>query len=250
MLISPDDTRRYLERDQDMNLMLLGALAYDPVEACFGVSHGGRLAAVALVVDLAANLPDSRPTIMVAADEPAALERLVSAGSWPAAAIWTAARPELVGALERLLGRAADPHGGVCTYVGWQTAPPGELVRRITEADADALDLRPCGLSPVALRGWLRCGWRMFGVVRGTALLSHALAAYPLGDTEEIAAVFTAPAARRQRLASAVAAAAGADIQGRGRRPVYVAARANRASRRVAERLGMALIHETREILV
>jgi GNAT superfamily N-acetyltransferase len=126
---------------------------------------------------------------------------------------------------------------------------PGAPVRRITFDDAEATDLSPCGLSPTALRGWLRRGWRMFGIVRDGALLCHALAAYPLADTEEVSAVFTAPAARRRGLAAAVVAATAADILRRGRRPIYVTTRSNRASRRVAEGLGFGLIGEWWEVV-
>ncbi|HWQ16108.1 MAG TPA: GNAT family N-acetyltransferase [Roseiflexaceae bacterium] len=270
MEISSEAALAYLERDCDANLMPLAALAYDPLQALLGAARGGALAALALVVDLAANLPDDRPTVMVAADDEDALARLLAGGTWPSAAIWTTSRPELLRALERLLGRPADPARGLRYYVTAKAARPPELtenrgprtgirgrsaigagvqVRPLVAEDADALDLAPCALSPAALRSWLRRGWRVFGAVRGGALLAHALAAYPLADTEEVSAVFTAPRARRQGLASAVAAAAIADITGRGRRAIYVTRKTNIASRRVAERLGMALMFETWEIV-
>jgi GNAT superfamily N-acetyltransferase len=249
MLISPEVARAYLERDPDANLMLLGALTYDPVLAHLGQGRGDALVAVALVVDLAANLPDDRPTIMVAADDEAALTRLVAGRDWPEQAIWTSSRPELVRELERLHRRTREPRRGLRYYVGGTPAPHAALVRRITDADADSLDLTPCALSPTALRHWLRRGWRVFGAVRGEALLCHALAAYPLGDTEEVSAVFTAPTARRQGLARAVISATITDIQARALRPVYVAAVANHASRRLAEGLGMTLLHESGEIV-
>jgi hypothetical protein len=286
MQISPAAARAYLERDHDANLMPLAALAYDPVRSCLAAERDGTLTAVALVVELAANLPDDRPTVMAAADDEDALARLLDGDAWPAAAIWSTSRADLLAALERLLGRSADPARGLRYYITAGalagTSPPGRsgsaearasttddgrpttspssvvggrwsrqrvLVRPIVAEDADALDLSPCALSPAALRSWLRRGWRVFGAVRGGALLAHALAAYPLGDTEEISAVFTAPRARRRGLASAVAAAALADICGRERRAVYVTSKANLASRRVAERMGMGLMFETWEII-
>ncbi|MEN9936953.1 MAG: acetyltransferase [Chloroflexota bacterium] len=248
-VITPEATRAYLERDRDANLVPLGALAYDPVQAHLGVTRSGELAAVALVVDLAANLPDDRPTIMVAADDPDALRELLELPNWPAAAIWTTNHPELLEALERALRHPRSEGRGLCYYLADEPpARQASLVRRITADDADALDLSPCALSPTALRGWLRRGWRVFGAVEGDQLLCHALAAYPIGDTEEVSAVFTAPRARRRGLATDVAGAAAADIVGRGHRAVYVAARSNIASRQVAEGLGMRLMYETWEV--
>jgi GNAT superfamily N-acetyltransferase len=252
MLIAPQAARAYLERALDANMMPLGALAYDPVQAHLGEMRAGELVAVALVVDLAANLPDDRPSIMVAADDVAALTSLVNGREWPPQAIWCVADPALVPELERLLRRRCDPRRGLRYYIAGtppQSVAGSDLVRRITMEDADNLDLAPCALSPTALRNWLRRGWRVFGAVRAGALLCHALAAYPLGDTEEISAVFTAPAARRQGLARAVVAATLADIHDRGRRPVYIAAVRNLPSQRLAEGLGMTLLYQTSEIV-
>lgn len=228
--------------------MQLAALAYDPVLAHVGHARGGQIEAVALVVDLAANLPDDRPTVMVAADDPDALRRLLDGESWPARAIWSAARADFVPVLERALGGRASARRGVRYYIGGQGLPHAGVTRQIEIADCEALDLTPCALSASALRNWIRRGWRVFGAVRDGALVCHALAAYPIGDTEEVSAVFTAPAARRQGLATAVAAAAADDIRARGGRPVYVCNRSNTASRAVAEKLGMALLYETAEI--
>ncbi|MFO7170166.1 MAG: GNAT family N-acetyltransferase [Chloroflexota bacterium] len=250
MLISPDAARAYLERSPDANLMLLAALAYDPVRAQVGVERGGALAAAALVVELGDGGREERPTIMVAADDAEALGQLVRAHDWPLPAVWSVARPDLLAELERLLGRARSRWRGVRAYVA--ASPPqvgGPAVRSITLADADALDLAPCSLGPTALRNWLRRGWRMFGVVQGGALVCHALAAYPVLDTEEVSAVFTAPRWRRRGLARAVVAATIGDIVGRGRRAVYVAGRSNIASQAVAEGLGMAPLFETWEIV-
>jgi GNAT superfamily N-acetyltransferase len=254
MLIAPQAARTFLERDRDTNLMHLGALLYDPVEAYLGAQRNGQLVAVALVVDLAANLPDDRPTVMVAADDAEALALLIHGREWPAQAIWCLSDLALTNELEHLLGRRCDARRGLRYYTAAADAPIGlpnaDLVRRITIEDADTLDLAPCALSPTALRNWLRRGWRVFGAVRSGALLCHALAAYPIGDTEEISAVFTAPQARRQGLARAVVAATLSDIRSRRQRPVYIAAVRNLPSRRLAEGLGMTLLYQTSEIMV
>ena len=251
MVSLPEAVYAYLERDGERNLMLLGAMAYDPVQAYLGAERDGRLAAAALVVDLAANLPDDRPTVMVAADDPAALAQLVGGEAWPEKAIWSTGRPELLAELERLLGRRSDPARGLRYYIASQ-APSHQIarVRRITMDDADELDLSPCALSPTALRSWLRRGWRMFGAVQGNTLLCHALAAYPIADTEEVSAVFTAPRARRRGLARAVVATTIADIVRRGSRAVYVTSKTNVASQRVAEALRLAPLQETWEVVI
>jgi hypothetical protein len=250
MVISPEAARAYLERDRDANLMPLGALAYDPVRAHVGAERDGALVATALVVELAANLPDGRPTVMVSADDGDAVERLMRDRLWPPEAIWTSSQPETVRELERLLGKRRSQRRGLRYYIGAvaRAEPPG-VVRPITPADADDLDLSPCALSPTALRNWLRRGWRIFGVVQGHALVCHALAAYPIGDTEEVSAVFTAPRWRRRGLARAAVAATVRDIVGRGRRAVYVAGRSNTASQGVAAGVGLELLHESWEIV-
>lgn len=250
MEISFEAARAYLERDHDANLMLLGALMYDPVRCCFGTARGTELVAAGLVAALSGDLPSARPTVLLAADDSTALTGLFSFADLPASAIWSVSRRSLLAPLEQQLGARHNPQRGQRLYVADRVAErPGDLVRRIRSEDADTLDLSPCGLSPTALSNWLRRDWRMFGVVADGALLCHALAAYPLGDTEEISAVFTAPNARRRGLASAVVAATAADILRRGCRPIYVTARTNRASRRVAENLGFRPLGESWEIV-
>ena len=78
----------------------------------------------------------------------------------------------------------------------------------------------------------------------------NTLAAYPIGDSDEVAAVYTAGHARRAGLGAAVVAATIADIHGRGRLAFYIAGRSNQPSRRLAERIGLRPIGETCEIIV
>lgn len=239
----------YLDRDRDQHLMHLGALAYEAVRSVYTVERDGALDALAIVV--AQHVPeiDDRPTIMLAASGAEAFARLLARHDWPAPAIWTAHRRDLLAALEQHLGSRHDPQRGMLYAIA--TTPPHRphpSVRRLTPEDAGVLDLAPCSLSPTALCNWLKRGWRAFGCVERGALLSHALAAYPIGDTEEVSAVYTAPAARGQGLASAVAAATIADIAAHQRRAIYVTSKTNIASQRVAAGLGLTPLFETWEI--
>jgi hypothetical protein len=250
----------FLVQRRDQHLMHLGALGYDPLRAIVGLRRAGRLAALALVVEQAGALPDPRPTVMVAADDQQALAALLAGGPWPERSVW-AADAALCLDLERVLGSRRNSLRGLAFYGAEQpedgrrlaiAPPPPTLdqvsVRQLSDADA-TLDLSPCMLSPTALLGWMRHGWRVFGAVRGGALLAHALAAYPIGDSDEVAAVYTAGQARRAGLGAAVVAATIADIHARGRRAFYVASRGNLPSRRLAERIGLRPIGETGEIV-
>jgi GNAT superfamily N-acetyltransferase len=249
MVVVADAARTFLLRDLDRHLPQLGALEYEPIETMRGVEHAGRLAGLALVV-APEPVPERLPTVMITAEHPAALADLLAQGGWPSRAVWMVSRADLLPQLETALGMAHDPARGARYYI-CTAAPmrPHPLVRRLSLADADALDLAPCSLSPTALRNWIRRGWRVYGAVYQSMLLGHALAAYPLGDTEEVAAVYTAPGARRQGFASAVVAATVADIVGRRRRAVYACKKTNLASQRVAEGLGMLPLLETWEIV-
>ncbi|HEU5014505.1 MAG TPA: GNAT family N-acetyltransferase [Roseiflexaceae bacterium] len=244
-----DAARTFLMRDLDRHLPQLGALHYEPVEMLRGVEHAGSLAALAFVV-APEPVPDSLPTVMLTTAHPAALADLLAQDGWPPRAVWTVSRADLLPQLETAFGREHDPARGVRYYVS-MTAParPNQLVRRLSLDDADAIDLAPCSLSPTALRNWIKRGWRVYGAVYESLLLCHALAAYPIGDTEEVAAVYTASGARRQGFASAVVAATIADILIRGKRAVYACKKTNVASRRVAEGLGMQPLLETWEIV-
>lgn len=238
----------YLRRDPHRNLPLLAALSHDPLLGIHGMERERALVALALVVESFGS-PGRPPTVMVAADDRAALESLLGSSRWPQGSAWAGVDHDLLPSVEALCGRRQDVQRGLIYYVA--TAAPASRawsVRRLEPADSEALDLSQCRLSPTALVNWLAAGWRVFGVVDGDQLLAHALAAYPVEDTEEISSVFTAPAVRRRGLASAVVVAAIGDIVARGRRAVYVCRRANKASQLVAEGVGMERFLETWDI--
>jgi ribosomal protein S18 acetylase RimI-like enzyme len=249
-LISPVAARAYLDRDRYHNLMLLGALDFETVRSLWGYERDGELAALALSVEQHGPLPEVWPTIMLVATDGDALAQLLTQNDWPAPATWTIQRQDLLPILEERLGSKHDPVRGLLYYIA--TTPPHRphpAVRRLTFEDADTLDLTPCALSPTALRNWLKRGWRIFGFVKNGELLGHALAAYPIGDTEEVSAVYTAPRSRGQGIASAVVAAAVADIMSRGHRAVYVTTKANIASQKVATGVGFVPLFETWDVL-
>lgn len=231
------------------NLVALGALLFEPVEAIHAFRRGRQIVALSVVVAGEANIPNSLPTITMIGHDDDALAALVSVANYPQYATWVACTPAAHKALEVQLGRAAVHNQGM-VYFG-ATGPLNNahgMARELTGADT-ALDLSPCSLSAVALGYWLLRGWHVFGFVEDGRLLGHAVAAYPIANTEEVSAVFTAPEARRRGIASACTAAAIANIQARGKQAIYVSRKDNLASINVAEGLGMERLFETWEIV-
>jgi GNAT superfamily N-acetyltransferase len=264
--ITNSEALEYLMLQRDRHLMHLGALLYDQVRMIIGLRNQGLLKALVMVVDYAGALPNPRPTMMAAADDPAALLQLAELGrergTWPDHGVWAVAIPALRDALESWLGirhsparglnfyGTEHPDGSAITLTKPALHAPDVVARSLNDTDATTLDLRPCNLSPTALRGWLRQGWRVFGVIQHNTLLAHALAAYPIGDSDEIAAVFTAAHVRRRGVGAAVVSAVIEDSRRRGRRAFYVAYRTNLASCGLAERMGLAHIAQTWELVI
>jgi GNAT superfamily N-acetyltransferase len=260
--LTPDMARDYLMQDRDRHLLQLGALAYDAAKPLAMAQRAGSLCAVALLVERSGVLPDTRPYVMVAADDPPALDLLLGQADLTADRIWATTDPALRDRIAERLGRPAHPERGQLFYgdreadhITLRPIDPPALraeaaeVRQLSEGDAARLDLSPCMLSSTALRGWLRSGWRVFGAIERQRLLAHALAAYPIGGAEEVAAVYTAGRARRHGIAATVVGRAIADIRSHGREAYYVASRSNIPSRRLAERIGLRQIAESWEIL-
>jgi GNAT superfamily N-acetyltransferase len=260
--ITIEEAQTFLMQDRDQHLMHLGALRYDPVQAMVAVVEHSQVKALALLVTEAGALPDPKPTMLIATHDPAMIEPLLAWRERPERCVLAVADPRLAMRLEQLLQARTAPMRGLAyygaehatTHVPLTLRPPptpsGMIVRRLHELDCTELDLLPCGLSSTALRGWLRLGWRVFGAIEGSTLLAHALAAYPLGESDEVAALYTAGRARRRGIGSAVVTAVIDDSRARGRRAFYVASRHNRASRQLAEQLGLRLLTETYEIVL
>src|SRR5690242_8242039 len=125
--------------------MHLGALDYEPVQAVYGVEQDGAIDALAIVVGQPDPQIYNHMTIMLAASGVEALKRLLARDDWPTPAIWAVQSHELLAALEERLDTAHDPDRGSLYAIA--NAPPERphpLVRQLTLADADTLDLTPC----------------------------------------------------------------------------------------------------------
>ena len=245
-----DEVIAFLERDIDHYLAHLGAVLFEPIEAIHGLRHGDALAALGLIVVPEVNIPDALPTVLLAASDEDALTALLRSVDWPQQATWVAHTALLRGLLEQRLAMPRTSGNGLVYFGRTTPVPLPKLPARELGTDDMELDLSPCNLGTIALSFWMLRGWRVFGLVEGQRLLGHAVAAYPIADTEEVSAVFTAPEARQRGVASACCAVAIADICARGKRAVYVSRKRNRASIRVAEGLGMQRLFETWEFEV
>ena len=243
-----NEAQAFLEQHLDRNLSMLGSLIFEPLEQLRGVRQGDTLVALAVVVPGEANVPGALPSVLTDALDDVALHALVNAGGYPQHAVWNVQQPNYRMLLEHMFGQQHDESRGVVYFIA-DTAMPEQRVRaRQLLAGDTTVDLAPCNLGAMALSYWILRGWHVFGVVEDGRLLGHAVASYPIADTEEVAAVFTAPEARRRGVASACAAAAITNIRERGKRAVYVSRKNNAASIAVAEGLGMRRLCETWEI--
>lgn len=273
--LSLDAAEAYLLRDRDRNLMQLGALNYDTVKATIALPGEDGPIALALLVEESGALPDPRPTLMIAADSPECVAPLLAWRGRPERCVIAASDDLVVMRVEQVL-RIRRSHVRGLAYYGaeeLETGAPIDLalrtirprsgmdagpaaagssieIRRLLEPDCRALDLTACNLSSTALNGWLRQGWRIYGAIEQRSLVAHALAAYPIDDSDEVAAVYTSASVRRRGVGSAVVAAVIGDIRARHRRAFYVASRNNLASRQLAEQLGLRTLAETWDVVV
>ncbi len=266
--ISADAAEIYLLRDRDRHLMHLGALNYDSVKAIMAVPGEDGPMALALLVEEAGALPDPRATLMIAADSPECVSALIAWRGRPQRCVIAAADDLVVVRIEQLVRTRRSQIRGLAYYGAetLETGVPIDLtralvssaasnsaaidIRRLSERDARDLDLTPCNLSSTALNGWLRLSWRIYGAIEQHRLVGHALAAYPIDDSDEVAAVYTSGRVRRRGVGSAVVAAVIGDIRTRNRRAFYVASRTNTASCQLAEHLGLRSLGETWDVVL
>jgi RimJ/RimL family protein N-acetyltransferase len=117
------------------------------------------------------------------------------------------------------------------------TLPVGDT-RLLTLLDAPMMAASATLWGRTGLVDAVHAGFRPFGIVRGDRVVACAMAANVTEWTEEVMSVWTAPRHRGQGLATAVVARTAADIVARGKSAIYVAAEINRASQRVAEKVG------------
>jgi GNAT superfamily N-acetyltransferase len=157
----------------------------------------------------------------------------------------------------RALAGAAFPDAArLPRVVAMLTGPPRRVraalpARRLGAADAGQL----AALSPDL--GWVAASWggpaglaasgRAFGAFDGGRLVAVACPFFAGASFEDVGVV-TEPAWRGLGLAGALGAAVCADARARGRVPTWTTSSGNLASRRVAARLGFALVR-TDELL-
>ncbi len=155
-------------------------------------------------------------------------------------------RPWMLPVLETCLRITPVPRDELLVLTASALAlPVSPEVRLLT--DADTAIVAASG-TPWGLEGFtdaLRHGYRPFGVVDGERVVARAMAAYTTGHTEEVSAVWTAPAWRGKGLATAVTASVAADILTRVPLVTYTVRPFNLASQRVAAKVGFVLDHQT-----
>ena len=231
--ITPEQATAFLANDPVSGIELLCAIRYDRDIRCVGALREGTLAGVLVVtredddalaarfeaVDTAALLP------LIAACPPG-VQRIAVHRPWML--------PALAPAFRLVPGQTET------VFVATAVTPPpvSPAVRSLTLADMPLMDRGATMMGGKGLRDGLAQGYRPFGVVTGNRVVAHAVAANRTGWTEEVMSVWTSPRRRGQGLATAVVAATAADILSRGKTAIYVAAITNRASQRVAVKVG------------
>jgi len=240
--LSPDVAVAYLARDPGANVELLVSLRHDVDVSCSGVWVGDEVVGVMVTGRAWAEGP---LTAMIEAEEREAVSAL--AGALPPGTLRFAVhRPRLLPLLDAVFHLTPIAYGGLLVLTAQTLAmSPVSDVRLLTAADTAvvAVSVTPWGHEGFA--DALKRGYRPFGIVREGRVVARAMAAYATGYTEEVSAVWTAPAWRGKGLATAVAATVAADIRTRVPLAVYTVRPDNLASRRIAEKVGFALDHQT-----
>jgi GNAT superfamily N-acetyltransferase len=232
--ITPEQVTAFLAHDPVGGIELLCAIHYDRDVRCIGALRDGALAGVlvatreddnALAVRFEA--ADSEALLPLIAACPPGMRRVAVHRLWML--------PALAAAFPLLPGQESET-----VFAATAITPPSSspTVRPLTRADAPLMDRGATMMGGAGLREGLAQGYRPFGIIADNRVIAHAVAANETAWTEEVMSVWTAPRRRGQGLATAVVAAAAADILGRGKTATYVAAVANRASQRVATKVG------------
>jgi GNAT superfamily N-acetyltransferase len=239
--IAPEQATAFLAHDPVGSIELLCAIRYDRDIRCVGALRGGALAGVLVVTreddeDLAARFEaaDAETLLPLIAVCPPDVRRIAVHRPWML--------PALASAFRLKPGEESET---VFAATAINPPPPSPLARPLTLADA------PLMVTSAAMGGGtpfvdaLTRGFRPFGIIMGNRVVAHACAANGTEWTEEVMSVWTAPRRRGQGLATAVVAATAADILSRGKTAIYVAAIANRASQRVAAKVGFQRAYDT-----
>jgi ribosomal protein S18 acetylase RimI-like enzyme len=258
--VSIDAATAFLASDPVGNVELLTALRYDTNIQCIGASWvygGSRLSSLPMgrqagkpaTTDLIGVLVvgregmDDHLTARIATDDADVLEALLAAVPRGVSRI-VVQRGWMLPALDATFHLAPEDEPETVFILATMPKLPAPGVRLLTMTDAPMMAASATLWGRTGLVDALRAGFRPFGIVRGDRVVACAMAANVTDWTEEVMSVWTAPRYRNEGLATAVVAATATDIIARGKSAIYVAAVTNRASQRVAEKVGFRSAYE------
>lgn len=240
--ITPEEATAFLGRDPVGSVELLCALRYDDDVRCVGALREGALAGILVA---AREEGDDALTARFEAADTEALAPLIAACP-PGVHRIVVHRPWMLPALQAAFPlRPEQPRDTVFFAQSIIPAPSPPALRLLTAADAPLMAASAAMGAGMGFLASLARGFRPFGIVLEDRIVAHACAANGTEWTEEVMSVWTAPRRRGQGLATAVVAATAADILSRGKTAMYVAAVTNRASRRVAVKVGFQEAYDT-----
>ena len=231
--ITPEQATAFLGHDPVANVELLGALRYDREIHCIGAVRNGALVGVLVV----AREDDDTLAARFEAAEGGVLLTLIAACP-PGVQRIAVHRPWMLPALASAFRLIQDQPSETVFSTTRIALPLSPIVRPLQVTDAPIVAASAAMMGVTAFLDGLAQGFRPFGIVANDRLIAHAIAANRTDWTEEVMSVWTAPRRRGQGLATAVVATAAADILSRGKTALYVAAVTNRASQRVAVKVG------------
>lgn len=235
--VTPEQATAFLAYDPVGTIELLCAIRYDRDVRCVGALQDGALAGVLVA---AREEDDARAARFEAADAEMLLALIAACP--PDVRRIAVHRPWMLTALQSAFRLVPAQRETVFFATSVLPSPP--VARPLTIADAPLMDAGATMMGGRGLRDGLARGYRPFGVVVDNRVVAHAVAANGTDWTEEVMSVWTAPRRRGQGLATAVVAATAADILSRGKTAIYVAAATNRASRRVAVKVGFQPVYD------
>jgi GNAT superfamily N-acetyltransferase len=232
----------FLSHDPVGSVELLCALRYDDEIQCVGVLRDGAPMGVLVA---AREEGDDALTARFEAAETEALAPLIAACP-PGVHRIVVHRPWMLPALQSAFRLKPEQPSDTVFFAHSVIPPPSSpAVRLLTVADAPLMAASAAMGAGMGFLASLAYGFRPFGVIFGDRIVAHACAASGTDWTEEVMSVWTAPRQRGQGLATAVVAATAADILSRGKTAIYVAAVTNRASQRVAVKVGFQPAYDT-----
>lgn len=238
--ITPEQATIFLGRDPVGNVELLTALRYDREIQCVGALRDGALAGLLVV----SREDDDARAARFEAGEEGALATLIAACP-PDVRRIAVHRPWMLPALAAAFPLVPEQPSETVFAATAIAVPPSPSVRLLAAADARSVAASAAMMSATTLLDGLARGFRPFGIFTRDRLIAHAIAANGTDWTEEVMSVWTAPRQRGRGLATAVVATVAADILSRGMTAIYVAAVSNRASQRVAIKVGFRPSYET-----